>query len=317
MPARFDDIDLIILEQMENDARTDLKDIAEKCSLTSSAVLNRIKRLRAEKIIVGTRLELKRGIFGFLVDATVAISAENSQVDQVFQKLKDIHNVRVCARTIGKYNVFAQIFAKNLSDMGNITHRIRNITGVREISSNIYIDDSFDQMDVFDPQNPFNLDEMDFGIIDELLKDAQTPFVRIAKTLAISPETVRQRFEKLRKDGLIIRCSIEFDRSKTGWQGACFFLISCSKDQPVQSTVKTLKGLQVFKFIDRATGSAFDISAMTYIKDIKDLASIIAKIEKIPDIRNIETSIATFTYYLFSPKPHAPHKCDHTKLSQD
>jgi Lrp/AsnC family transcriptional regulator for asnA, asnC and gidA len=317
MPLKngIDDIDLKILNQLEADARTDLKDIAEKCSLTSSAVLRRVEKLKAGKVIVGTWVELKRGIFGYSLEATVAITAENSKVDQVAQKVRAIPNVMVCAKSIGRYNVFSHVFAKSLADMDNVTHKIKDIAGVRAVSTNIYIDDFSDTKEIYSSQNPFNLDEIDLRLIDELLKDAQAPFVRIAKALAICPETVRQRFEKLRKNGIIIKCSITVDRSKIGYQGACFILISCSKNQSVQSTINTLKELQIFKLIGRTIGSAFDISAMTFIKDIKDLAAITAELEKIPEIENIEVAISTFTYYSYIPKPLAPYKCDYTELS--
>jgi len=37
------------------------------------------------------------------------------------------------------------------------------------------------------------MDEIDLRIIRELTKDAQMPFLRIAKKLGVSPETVRTR----------------------------------------------------------------------------------------------------------------------------
>ncbi len=316
MPLKntIDDIDLQILKQLEADARTDLKDIAENCYLTSSTVLKRVEKLRDKKVIVGTELVLKKGVLGYALDATVAISAENSKVDQIAQKVRSIPNVMVCTKSIGRYNLFSHVFAKNLADMDNVTHKIKDIDGVKAVSTNIYIDDSSEPNEIYS-QNPFDLDDIDLRIIDELLKDAQAPFIRIAKTLSISPETVRKRFEKLRKDGIVIRCSIVVDRSKIGYQGACFILSSCSKNESVQSTMNTLKGLQIFKHVGRAIGSAFDISAMTFVKDIKDLAAITAKLEKIHEIENVEVAIATFTYYSFIPKPLAPYKCDSIELS--
>ena len=56
----------------------------------------------------------------------------------------------------------------------------------------------------------------------QLLKDAQTPFLRIAKKLGVSPETVRTRYGKMKEDGTIKRSSISIDLSKIGYQGKVF-----------------------------------------------------------------------------------------------
>ncbi len=316
--ATIDDIDLKILDKLEADARIDLKDIAKACSLTSSAILKRIEKLKTSKVIVGTGLVLKRGIFGYTSEATVAITAENSQVDQIAQKVRAIPNVMVCAKSIGRYNLYSHIFARNLFELDNVTHKIKGITGIKAISTNIHIDD-----DAFDPngnalynsKNPLKLDETDLKILDELIKDSQTPFTKIAKTLSVSHETVRQRFEKLRKEGLIKKCTIVIDRSKIGYQGTGFFLISCSENQSVPSTMNALRGLQLFSTIDRIVGSTFDIFAGANVKDLKNLATITAKLEKIPEIENVEVAFLLFTYYSFIPKPLAPYSCDSIELS--
>ena len=45
------------------------------------------------------------------------------------------------------------------------------------------------------------MDKLDFLILSELLKDAQTPFSTVAKKLGTSPYTVAKRYEKMVKDG--------------------------------------------------------------------------------------------------------------------
>ena len=86
--GEVDKIDLKILDLLVADARIDLKDIAKECALTSSAILKRIKKLKASKIIVGTHLDLKRGALGYPQEASIGIAAENSHVDQIAKKLE-------------------------------------------------------------------------------------------------------------------------------------------------------------------------------------------------------------------------------------
>ena len=314
--GEIDKIDLKILDRLEADARTDLKDIAKECSLTPSAIVKRVKKLKATKIIVGTHLDLKRGVLGYPQEATIGITAENSRVDQIAQKVRAIPNVMVCAKSIGRYNLFAHVFARDLPELDNVTHLIKNIEGIRAITINIHVDDSvLDLGEKTNPEREHKIDETDLKIIEELLNNAQTPFARVAKTIGISHETVRSRYEKLRKEAIIRKCSVLIDRSKIGYQGTAFFLISCSKDQSKQSTYRVLKELHLFYSLDLVIGGAFDIYGAALVKDLKDLGALTNRLEKIPQIENLEASILFFTYYSYIPKPLFPYKCDSIELS--
>jgi hypothetical protein len=105
------------------------------------------------------------------------------------------------------------------------------------------------------------------------------------------------------------------DRSKTGFEGTAFFLVSCSKDQSKESVIVALKELRVFDNIIKVFGGAFDIFAIAPIKDFRDLGDLTDKIEKIRAIENIEVTILRFTYYAYIPKPLASYKCDCIELS--
>jgi DNA-binding Lrp family transcriptional regulator len=52
------------------------------------------------------------------------------------------------------------------------------------------------------------MDELDRKIVNILMKDSRTPFVRIAKDAGISEGTVRRRVQKLIKDGTIKKFTI-------------------------------------------------------------------------------------------------------------
>jgi Lrp/AsnC family transcriptional regulator for asnA, asnC and gidA len=319
MPSetQIDEIDTKILDMLTADARTDLKDIAKECSLTPSAILKRIKKLKTAKVIVGTSLELKRGTLGYPTEASIGISAENSRIDEVAKKIRSMPNVLVCAKSIGRYNLFAHVVARDLPELGNVAHCIKNVSGIRAITTNIHIDKSIRGMEgeAEDTERACKVDETDLKIINELLNDVQTPFVKIAENIGISHENVRQRYERLRREAIIKNCSIVIDRSKTGYQGTAFFLVSCAKDQSKESTTIALKELRVFDYIIKVFGGAFDIFAIAPVKDLRDLGDLTDKLEKIREIENIEVAILKFTYYAYVPKPLAPYKCDCIELS--
>ena len=53
---KLDEIDVKILHALIRDARTNLKDIAKECGVSSNAIFKRVKHLRDEGVIVGTVL---------------------------------------------------------------------------------------------------------------------------------------------------------------------------------------------------------------------------------------------------------------------
>ncbi len=67
------------------------------------------------------------------------------------------------------------------------------------------------------------MDKLDYLILAELLEDARTPFLTVAKKLGVSPYTVKQRYEDMKRKGLIRRTVVSIDLAKLGYQGKVFY----------------------------------------------------------------------------------------------
>jgi len=313
----IDKSDAEILKSLMMDARVDLKELSAECGLTPSAVLKRIKKLKDCGIIVGTRLELRQGVLGYPQEATVGITADTSQIDEVARKVRSIPNVIVCAKSMGRYNLFAHLFTKDLQELDKVVYSIKNIVGIRAITTNIHVEECLHKNDASEKQaigdKTKKPDATDLKIIDALAEDSQMPFKEVGRRLGISHETVRQRYERMFRDG-ILRCSIVVDRSRIGYQGTAFYLIGCSERDSVELTLRALRGMQVFNKIDKVFGGAFDIMAIAPVKDLRDLGKLTDIIQKIPTVQNVETCILVFTYYSFLPRPRSSYKCDNIEL---
>ena len=135
---RLDELDLMILSILSEDARTSLKEIAEKCGLTSSAVLRRIKQLKRERVIVGTRFVADPEVFGFPFYSTLLIDAADSVEPKVKQAIRAMESVIICAESIGRYNLCALIRGRNIEDLDKITSVIKNIRGINRVAINIW-----------------------------------------------------------------------------------------------------------------------------------------------------------------------------------
>ena len=134
----LDELDLMILSILSEDARSSLKAIAKRCRLTSSAVLRRIERLKQEGVIVGTRFVVDSEVFGFPFYATLLIDAADSLEPKVKQAIRAMEKVIICAESIGRYNLCTLIRGRDIEELNKITSTIKNIRGINRVAINIW-----------------------------------------------------------------------------------------------------------------------------------------------------------------------------------
>lgn len=140
------------------------------------------------------------------------------------------------------------------------------------------------------------MNEIDLKIIRELTKNAQTPFLRIAKKLSVSPETVRRRYAEMRKEGTIIRSTISIDLSKIGYQGKAFLMITNSPNQDKTTTIEALKKIRNVFLIAETIGD-FDAIAIAPVKDLKSIIALVNEIKNLPSVISVEIAFVDDTAF--------------------
>ncbi len=63
------------------------------------------------------------------------------------------------------------------------------------------------------------MNKIDYLILSELERDASLSFVDIAKKVGATPCTVKRRFEKMKKEGIIFGCRVSIDLREIGLSG--------------------------------------------------------------------------------------------------
>ena len=127
-----------ILKILLADARENQKSIAEKCGITPVAVLRRIKKLKANGIIIGTCLLLNKELLDNPYEVTVLIDACNTLENEVKEKIRQLENIIICAESVGRYNLCAFIITHDINELNETICKIRNIKGVKSVNVNIW-----------------------------------------------------------------------------------------------------------------------------------------------------------------------------------
>lgn len=153
------------------------------------------------------------------------------------------------------------------------------------------------------------MDAVDVQILAELMADAQTPFSRIAKKIGVSHETVRKRYERMKKEGTIKQCTILIDGHKLGDEGTVFLMLSCAREVKKKDVLESLKQIPDLYMIIELIGD-YDFFAWARLKNMQQLAQLVGDIRDLGNIDRVETLLLTQTYFTFSLAPKVAIKCN-------
>jgi Lrp/AsnC family transcriptional regulator for asnA, asnC and gidA len=131
------------------------------------------------------------------------------------------------------------------------------------------------------------MDKMDYLILSEMLKNAQTSLLKIAIKLDISPLTVRKRYEKMIKEGVIRKSVISIDLSKLGYEGKVLLLITNTPNVNKATTIEALKKIQNIIIVSEIIGP-IDILAIAPVIDLNSIKTLVSEVKKIPSVQRVE-----------------------------
>ena len=138
----IDEIDLIILDILSSNARETQADIARAVGLAPSAVLERIRKLEARKIIRGYTADVDPNILGQGLLAFVAVRSEDGPADDSvartlasFPEILEVHHVA------GEDCYMVKVRTKDAEQLGTMLRtRIGRIPGVRSTRTTIVLE---------------------------------------------------------------------------------------------------------------------------------------------------------------------------------
>lgn len=142
---KLDKIDITIINLIVQDARTPFKDIAVACGLSRAAVHQRVQRLSAAGVILGSGSTIDYRKLGYKTCTYVGISLEKaSQYQEVSKQLAKIPEVVECDYTTGPYSLMLKLYAKDNEHLMHILNgQIQQIDGVCSTETLISLEQSF------------------------------------------------------------------------------------------------------------------------------------------------------------------------------
>lgn len=133
------------------------------------------------------------------------------------------------------------------------------------------------------------IDEIDKNILRMLQNDARTSFKEIADKCNMSTDTIKNRFNMLKKNGIIKGTTIVIDPKKSGEGNIVMMGIKIV--QPYSdSIINMINKIPGACVVTRAIGG-YDIEAIFLLKDIEQIGSTKEAIEDFPQVRTVNIGI--------------------------
>jgi DNA-binding Lrp family transcriptional regulator len=140
---QIDEIDGKILQALIKNARTKLKDIAEDCGVSITAIKRRIDKMEKNELIVKSALLINMDSFGYPIMATIGIDIEQEQEQKIIELVQEYTKVAGINQTIGNYDLCLFVFAESINDLDKLKQKIRKQTGIQQIDVNIWHNNHF------------------------------------------------------------------------------------------------------------------------------------------------------------------------------
>ena len=130
---RLDDIDLQILDALQVDARTSFVRLAQGLGVSDTTVRARIDRLvRRFGVRFVVDIDPKElGMLYFYLGVRVQGPAMTRAVD----RMSELPEIIFIGRTVGGYDLLAEMVCRDNADMVRMLDQIRSITGVTQIDT--------------------------------------------------------------------------------------------------------------------------------------------------------------------------------------
>ena len=133
------------------------------------------------------------------------------------------------------------------------------------------------------------IDQIDVKILRMLQNDARTSFKEIAKECNVTLDTIKNRFNTQKKNGIIRGTTIVLDPKKMEKGNLVIIGIQVIQ-QFSESVLNMIKKMQGVCVVTKSIGQ-YDIEAIFLLKDIEQIGITKEKIEDFPQVKVVNVGI--------------------------
>jgi Lrp/AsnC family transcriptional regulator for asnA, asnC and gidA len=130
------------------------------------------------------------------------------------------------------------------------------------------------------------LDEINYKILEILMRDARTPFTDVGRDLGISDATVHVRVKRMMDEGIIKKYTIVVDEEALGRKVHGFVLINVNPGS-LENVAKQLVQNERVSAVHEIHGPN-DLIVKVEAGDLYEMRDLVLKVRKIPNVATSE-----------------------------
>ncbi len=136
----MDETDHQLLSLLRQDARLSIAALSHKLAVSRGTVTNRIAKLEDTGVIVGYTVRLRPDVQPDEIKAWMSIAVDGNQSRAVIASLQGEPGVAILHDTNGRWDLLAELRAKNLQDLSKTLERIRLLKGISNTETSIHLE---------------------------------------------------------------------------------------------------------------------------------------------------------------------------------
>ncbi|HSQ71284.1 MAG TPA: Lrp/AsnC family transcriptional regulator [Rubrivivax sp.] len=135
----MDDIDRALISLLRKDARTSIATLASRLQVSRGTVSNRIRKLEDLMFIVGYTVRLRPDAEPDQIRAWMCVQVEGNRTRAVVASLLGEPGVEALHDTNGRWDLLAEIRARDTTGLSQVLERIRLIKGIANTETSIQL----------------------------------------------------------------------------------------------------------------------------------------------------------------------------------
>jgi len=134
---KLDRLDIEILRILQEDARKSYVKIAKQLKITEGTVRFRIKKLLKDEVITRFLALIDPRKLGLQVTAVVMLKVDGPFIDDVFNKLINLHESQHVFQSTGEYDIVSIVHTEDLQHLGKLINEIKSFKGVKNATFSV------------------------------------------------------------------------------------------------------------------------------------------------------------------------------------
>lgn len=233
----LDKFDQKILEELEDNVRIPVQELATKVGMKRTTVAYRLNKLISSGVLRFACLADADNLnFQFLLGIGINVSPGKSE--DVIRSLAELNSIKVINLVAGRYGIFAWALLKNRRDLNYfINNEIGKIEGITAFETMLAFNWVRESWRYFKPKLGITIEELeysptqqDLAIISALQEDPRQSITDLARNSGYSKPVARESLERLLTEGVIRIVSI-VDPVSLGFEIEVSILVKAAPDR--------------------------------------------------------------------------------------